>query len=58
MTDLRTEYLGLQLRSPIVASAGPLTGDVERIIQLEQCGAAEQDKVEEGFGEIAHGRGA
>ena len=40
MTDLRTEYLGLQLRSPIVASAGPLTGDVERIIQLEQCGAA------------------
>ena len=40
MTDLRSDYLGLQLRSPIVASAGPLTGDVAHIIQLEQCGAA------------------
>ena len=27
MTDLRTTYLGLELRSPIVASAGPLTRD-------------------------------
>ena len=25
MTDLRTDYLGLALRSPIVASAGPFT---------------------------------
>jgi len=25
--DLRTRYLGLELRSPIVASASPLTGE-------------------------------
>ena len=29
MTDLTTRYLGLELRTPIVASAGPLTGDVD-----------------------------
>jgi len=40
MTDLHTDYLGLGLRSPIVASAGPLTGDVDRIVELEQAGAA------------------
>lgn len=40
MTDLHTDYLGLRLRSPIVASAGPLTGDVERIVELEHAGAA------------------
>lgn len=40
MTDLRTRYLGLDLRSPIVASAGPMTGDVDRIVELEQAGAA------------------
>ena len=39
MTDLHTEYLGLRLRSPIVASAGPLTSDPERIVRLEQAGA-------------------
>jgi len=38
MTDLHTEYLGLRLRSPIVASAGPLTGDVDQIATLEQSG--------------------
>jgi hypothetical protein len=27
MTDLTTRYLGLALRSPIVASASPLTGE-------------------------------
>ena len=27
MTDLTTRYLGLDLRSPIVASASPLNGD-------------------------------
>lgn len=39
MTDLNTRYLGLPLRSPIVASAGPLTSDVDRIVALEQAGA-------------------
>ena len=40
MPDLRTHYLGLELRSPLVASAGPLTGDPDRIVRLEQAGAA------------------
>ncbi len=40
MTDLRTTYLGLPLRSPVVASAGPFTGDVDRMRELEQHGAA------------------
>ncbi len=38
MTRLRTQYLGLDLRSPILASAGPLTGDVEDLLALERAG--------------------
>lgn len=37
--DLSTNYLGLRLRSPIVASAGPLTGDPEAWQALEDAGA-------------------
>jgi dihydroorotate dehydrogenase (fumarate) len=40
MTDLTTIYLGLPLRSPLVASAGPLTGDPTMWQRLEQAGAA------------------
>ena len=40
MADLRTTYLGLELRSPIVASAGPLTGTLATLHQLEQAGVA------------------
>lgn len=40
MTDLRTDYLGLRLRSPLVASASPLSGDPEGIRRLEDAGAA------------------
>ncbi len=40
MTDLHTDYLGLRLRSPIVASAGPLTSEVDRLPALEDAGAA------------------
>ena len=39
MTDLRTTYLGLDLRSPIVASAGPLTGHLETAERLAAAGA-------------------
>jgi len=39
MTDLSTSYLGLQLRSPIVASASPLTRDVGFARRLEAAGA-------------------
>ncbi len=36
--DLRTQYLGLTLRSPLVASAGPLTGTVAGITRLAAAG--------------------
>ena len=38
--DLTTNYLGLSLKNPIVASAGPLTGDVDTIRRLEEVGVA------------------
>ncbi len=38
MTDLRTTYLGLPLRSPIVASSSPLTGRLDQLIALEAAG--------------------
>ncbi len=38
MTDLRTTYLGMPLRSPIVASAGPLTGEPDRMRELADHG--------------------
>ena len=37
--DLSTTYLGLRLRSPIVASASPLTGKLESLLELERHGA-------------------
>lgn len=40
MTDLATRYLGFELRTPIVASAGPLTGDVATVVRLVAAGAS------------------
>lgn len=40
MADLRTEYLGLSLKNPLVASSGPLTDSLENIRRLEDAGAA------------------
>ena len=40
MIDLSTGYLGLHLRSPLVASASPLSKDIRNLIQLEEAGAA------------------
>ena len=37
--ELQTRYLGLELRSPIVASASPLTGDPDAVARLEEAGA-------------------
>jgi dihydroorotate dehydrogenase (fumarate) len=37
--DLTTDYLGLRLRSPLVASAGPLTGTIGGITRLAAAGA-------------------
>jgi dihydroorotate dehydrogenase (fumarate) len=39
MPDLHTSYLGLALRSPLVASAGPFTGQLDRLVELELAGA-------------------
>jgi dihydroorotate dehydrogenase (fumarate) len=36
--DLRTSYLGLELRSPLVASPSPLTGELEGLRRLEAAG--------------------
>ena len=38
--DLRTRYLGLELKHPIVASASPLTGSIDSLKRLEAAGVA------------------
>jgi len=40
MTDLTTTYMGLPLRSPIVASASPLCDSLENIRRFESSGVA------------------
>ncbi len=40
MVELRTRYLGLELRTPLVASASPLTGSLDNLRRLEAAGAA------------------
>lgn len=40
MTDLTTDYMGLTLAHPIVASASPLTGSLDTLLELEAAGAA------------------
>jgi dihydroorotate dehydrogenase (fumarate) len=40
MTDLRTTYMGLKLRSPLVPSASPLSEDIDNIKRMEDAGAA------------------
>ena len=39
MADLRTHYLGMELRSPLVASSSPLTGTLDGLRRLEAAGA-------------------
>jgi len=38
--DLTTRYLGMNLRSPLVPSASPLSDDIEKIKKMEDFGAA------------------
>src|SRR5215470_14456516 len=40
MIDLTTRYLGLELRTPLVPSASPLSQEVSSIRRLEDAGAA------------------
>lgn len=38
--DLRTRYLGLDLRNPLVASASPLTANIDSLQRLQDAGVA------------------
>lgn len=38
MVDLTTNYLGLTLKNPLVASASPLSQKVETVLQMEEAG--------------------
>jgi len=38
--DLSTTYMGLKLKNPLVAAAGPLTAEIGKIRELEDAGAA------------------
>lgn len=38
--DLTTHYLGLTLNNPLVASAGPMTGDLDALARLAEAGIA------------------
>src|SRR6202166_2095989 len=40
MIDLSTTYLGLRLRTPLVASASPLSQELDGIRHLEDAGAS------------------
>jgi dihydroorotate dehydrogenase (fumarate) len=40
MIDLSTTYLGLKLRTPLVASASPLSQEIDGICRLEDVGAS------------------
>ena len=40
MIDLSTTYLGLRLRTPLVASASPLSQEIDGIRRLEEAGAS------------------
>jgi len=40
MADLKTSYMGLKLRNPVIAGAGPLTARIDVIKRLEDAGAA------------------
>jgi dihydroorotate dehydrogenase (fumarate) len=40
MVDLTTTYLGLDLKNPMVASASPLSADLDNIRKMEDAGAA------------------
>jgi len=39
MIDLRTHYLGLELRSPLVPSASPLSEDLDKLERMQEAGA-------------------
>jgi len=39
-SDLRTNYMGMELANPLVAAASPLTGTIEGLLALQDAGAS------------------
>ncbi len=59
--NLTTRYLGLSLKNPLVVSACPLSGNIETLRQLEDCGASAavlpslfEEQIEHLDSELAH----
>jgi dihydroorotate dehydrogenase (fumarate) len=40
MADITTNYMGFQLKGPLVASSSPLTGTLDGLLRLEDAGAS------------------
>jgi len=40
MADLRTRYMGIELKSPIIAGASNMVTDIHKLQKLEQAGVA------------------
>ena len=40
MANLKTNYMGLELKNPIIAASSPLTSNLDNIKKLEDAGAA------------------
>jgi dihydroorotate dehydrogenase (fumarate) len=40
MPDLKTKYLGIELKNPVVASSGPFSKDVGTILKMEDAGVS------------------
>ena len=38
--DLQTKYLGFELKNPIVAAPTPMTGKVDKVLELEEAGVS------------------
>lgn len=40
MPDLKTNYLGLELKNPLIASASPLSEKVDNVVEMEHAGVS------------------
>jgi dihydroorotate dehydrogenase (fumarate) len=40
MTDLKTQYMGLELKNPIIIGASNIVTDIDNLIRIEKAGAA------------------
>ena len=39
MADLRTTFMGLSLKNPIIVASGPLTANIADLVRCEEAGA-------------------